>query len=356
MFDMPPAKSAEVALKKTMKDIAEACGVSVALVSRVINNDETLRIRPETREKILNEVEAQRFIPDHHARTLASSSTQGKRNVRIGYVSYKSTERIANPYFDKIIEGIKTLLTQQDCLVCTYYVDDVVRCQRQKRSLSDKRLDGLILFGAMPPNLIDYFAEQANYLSSVYGAEIPDADFVGSNMLETMNLAVDYALRLGYRRAGVIFGNDQEREAALRRYAQKVGLEIDEKFSFDAGNDYATAYEMVRGKVRACRPPHILLCMNDEMALGAIDALLDENYAVPEDVSVIGHDDIPRASYSRVPLTTVRIFKEEIGRLVSDLLLERIRYKRKFPVKLCVPCELIVRKSTKKRKKNEDPN
>lgn len=208
----------------------------------------------------------------------------------------------------------------------------------------------------MPPNLIDYFAEQANYLSSVYGAEIPDADFVGSNMLETMNLAVDYALRLGYRRAGVIFGNDQEREAALRRYAQKVGLEIDEKFSFDAGNDYATAYEMVRGKVRACRPPHILLCMNDEMALGAIDALLDENYAVPEDVSVIGHDDIPRASYSRVPLTTVRIFKEEIGRLVSDLLLERIRYKRKFPVKLCVPCELIVRKSTKKRKKNEDPN
>lgn len=353
---MSPAKDKGRAVKKTMKDIAEACGVSVALVSRVINNDETLHVRPETREKIIKEVEAQRFIPDHHARILATSSTQNKRNIRIGYVSYKSTERIANPYFDKIIEGIKTLLTQQDYSVYPYYVDDVVRCQRNKQPLADKRLDGLILFGAMPPNLIQYFSEQASYLSSVYGTEIPDADFVGSNMLETMNLAVDYALRLGYRKAGVIFGNDLEREAALRHYAKKAGLEIDEDFSFDAGNDYGTAYELVRNRVRTVVPPHILLCMNDEMALGTIDALLDENFAVPDRVSVIGHDDIPRASYSRVPLTTVRIFKEEIGRLVSDLLLERIRYKRKFPVKLCVPCELIVRKSTKKRNKNEDPN
>lgn len=88
--------------------------------------------------------------------------------------------------------------------------------------------------------------------------------------------------------------------------------------------------------------------MNDEMALGVINALLDSGYSVPNDVSVTGHDDIARSSYGKVPLTTVRIYKEEIGRLVSDLLLERINYKRKFPVKVFVPCDLVVRKSVKR--------
>ena len=85
-----------------------------------------------------------------------------------------------------------------------------------------------------------------------------------------------------------------------------------------------------------------------------MNALLDGGYRVPEDVSVTGHDDILKSNYSRVPLTTVRIYKEEIGRLVTDLLLERINYKRKFPVQVMVPCELVIRKSVIKNKKKEE--
>ncbi len=338
-------------MKKTIKDIAAACGVSVSLVSRVINGDDTLRCRPETRNKILREVEAQRFVPDYRARTLANSSTQMRRSIRIGYVTYKSENRPANPYFDKIIEGIKTILTQQEYEVSGFFIDDVVSLQERKLPLAEKRLDGLILFGNITPKLIRYLSTQTKYLSSVYGTEIENADFVGSDMLVTMNLAVDYAVKLGYKRVGVLYGGDKLRDEALTAYIEKCGLERDADFSFVCNNDYEKAYRTVSETIKRNQAyPKMLICMNDEMALGAMDAVFGCGLRVPDDISIIGHDDISRASYSRVPLTTVRIYKEEIGRIVSDLLLERILYQRRFHVKVFVPCELIVRKSAKKNK------
>lgn len=338
-------------MKKTIKDIAAACGVSVSLVSRVINGDDTLRCRPETRDRILREVEAQRFVPDYRARSLANGSTQMRRTIRIGYVTYKSENRPANPYFDKIIEGIKTILTQQEYEVSGFYIDDVVSLQERKLPLAEKRLDGLILFGNITPKLIRYLSTQTKYLSSVYGTEIENADFVGSDMLVTMNLAVDYAVKLGYKHVGVLYGGDSLRDEALAAYIAKCGLETDEHFSFVCNNDYEKAYRTVSETLKRSQSyPRMLLCMNDEMAIGAMDAVFDCGLRVPDDISIIGHDDISRARYSRVPLTTVRIYKEEIGRIVSDLLLERILYQRRFHVKVFVPCELIVRKSAKKNK------
>lgn len=336
-------------MRKTIKDIAAACGVSVSLVSRVINGDDTLRCRPETRDKILREVEAQRFVPDYRARTLANGSTQMRRSIRIGYVTYKSEKRPANPYFDKIIEGIKTILTQQEYEISGFYIDDVVSLQERKLPLAEKRLDGLILFGNITPKLIGYLSEQTKYLSSVYGTEIENADFVGSDMLVTMNLAVDHAVKLGFKRVGVLYGGDSLRDNALAAYVSKCGLQTDEAFCFVCNNDYEKAYRAVTQALKGAESyPKMLLCMNDEMAIGAMDAVFDSGLRVPDDISIIGHDDISRARYSRVPLTTVRIYKEEIGRIVSDLLLERILYQRRFHVKVFVPCELIVRKSAKK--------
>ena len=332
-----------------MKDIAQACGVSVALVSRIINDDPTLRCRQETRDRVLKKIEDTFYIPDHNARVLANGFRKSKKDVRIGYVSYKGASKITNPYFDKIIEGITTILAEQEYSVSSFYIDDVVSACQRREPLSEKIFDGLILFGSVPSKIVSYLRDQTRYLSSVYGAEIPGADFVGSDIFMTMNYAVDYAKKLGYDKLGLILGNDKKREEALMRYIGSVGMTVDSDFCFAAGNDYASAYEQTMQKLRAGILPEIICAMNDEMAIGAMDAVFECGYSVPEDVSIIGHDDIARSSYSRVPLTTVRIFKKEIGRLVSDLLLERINYRRKFAVRVMVPCELIQRKSTRKK-------
>ncbi|MDY2879722.1 MAG: LacI family DNA-binding transcriptional regulator [Candidatus Borkfalkiaceae bacterium] len=340
-------------MKSTIRDIAEACGVSVSLVSRIMNGDKTLKCRQETRERVLKEIEDRLYVPDHHARMLAQSNLVTHRNLRVGYISYKGAGKTPNPYFDNIIAGITTILTMEEYEVKRFYIDEVSELCRKNVPLSDKRFDGLILFGDVPGHLVDYLYSQTRYLSSVYGSEIPSADFVGTNIVETMNTAADYARKLGFTRTGILSGGDEKRERALLQHMEEIGMEVDERYFLRAGNEYNLAYKTIAEKVRTETPPELLCCMNDEMAIGAMDALLDAGFRVPEDVSVIGHDDIARSAYCRVPLTTVRIYKEEIGRLVSDLLLERINYKRKFAVKTFIPCELVVRKSVRRKTKQE---
>lgn len=348
------AQKTEAFLKTTIKDIAQACGVSVGLVSRILNEDETLRCTPETREKVLREIERTAYIPNYNARQLANYSVKADSDIRIGYITYKGAVLKMNSYFDRIIEGVTTILINSKYQVYRYYIDEVHEQYRKKQPLCDKKLDGLILFGSIDDDgLVKWLQRQSKYISSIYGDIIENADFVGSDLASTINLMIDYIAKLGYDEIGVVSG-DKHRVPALYEYAAGKGLRLCEGYSFNAGNDMSRAYEMMKERLETgARPPKVMCCMNDEMAIGVMNAVLDAGLRVPEDVSVTGHDDILKSNYSRVPLTTVRIYKEEIGRLVTDLLLERINYKRKFPVKLLVPCELVIRKSIQKNGREE---
>lgn len=343
-------------MKRTIKDIANACGVSVTTVSRIINEDMSLRCRPETRARVLKEIERTAYIPDHHARLLANNSLKAKTDIRIGYVTYKGAVLKMNAYFDRIIEGITNILTDADYQVYRFYIDEVAERYRCNKPLCEKKLDGLILFGEIPENLTKYLSEQTKYLSSIYGSFVDNADFVGSDMCSTMNGVLDYIKNCGYEEIGLVTGGDKKRIDAIMRYASDISLKINEQYFFNAYNEMEKAYETTRAKLAETPPPRAICCMNDEMAIGVMNALLDSGYMVPDDVSVTGHDDILKSNYSRVPLTTVRIYKEEIGRIVTDLLLERINYKRKFPVRVMVPCGLVLRKSVRKNKKKEEKN
>ena len=169
-------------MKRTIQDIADACGVSIALVSRIINEDSTLRCRPETRAKVLKEIERTAYIPDYHARLLANNSLKAKKDIRIGYVTYKGAVLKMNAYFDRIIEGITTILTDAEYQVCRFYIDEVAQLYRRNMPLCEKKLDGLILFGEIPDDLASYLSTQTKYLSSIYGSFVENADFVGSDM------------------------------------------------------------------------------------------------------------------------------------------------------------------------------
>ncbi len=338
-------------MKTTIKDIARSCGVSISLVSRVLNNDETLHCKSETRARILREIERTGYVPDYHAKHLANHTLKTKKDIRIGYLTYKGAEVKMNAYFDRIIEGITTILKAEDCQFFRYYIDEVVHLYQKKMPLSEKKLDGLILFGAVPDNMMDYLFQQAKYLSSVYGTKKDNVDFVGSDMLNSMNLVLDYAKELGYNEIGLVYGDDEQRNISLRKYAENIGVTLNDEYSFCGKYSGAKTYEEIKRRLTQCPPPKMLCCMNDEMAIGAMNALIEAGYKIPKDISVTGHDDILKSNYSQVPLTTVRIYKEEIGRIVTDLLLERINYKRKFAVKVFIPCDLVVRKSTGKNKK-----
>ena len=337
-------------MKTTLKDIARACGVSTGLVSRIVNKDDTLRCTQETRDRVLKEIERTGFTPDYHAKHLANHSIKDSKDVCIGYITYKGAEVKVNAYFDRIAEGVTTILESANYRIVRFYMDEVAKLYQKKAPLTDKKLDGLILFGDVSEGLMQYLSEQAKCISSVYGVVKEGVDFVGCDLMTSMNLMMDYVKEIGYKEIGVLFGTDKRRNEALKEYIGKIGLSVNEEYSFDAGYRARTAYEGVKKRLAERKPPKMICCMNDEMAIGVMNAVLEAGYRIPEDVSVTGHDDILKGHYYRVPLTTIRVRKEEVGRLVADLMLERINYKRKFAVKVFVPCELVVRKSTQKNK------
>ncbi len=343
-------------MKRTIKDIANACGVSITTVSRIINEDVNFHCRPETREKVFKEIERTGYIPDYYARLLANNSLKAKRDIRIGYVTYKGAQFKTNAFFDRIIEGINSILVDAGYQVYCFYIDEVVEHFRHDKPLCEKKLDGLILFGEIPENIMNYLSKQAKYLSSIYGSSVENADFVGSDMCSTMNGMLDYIKSCGFDEIGLVTGGDKKRVDAVLRYAADISLKINERYFFNAYNEMKKAYDTTISNLKESPPPKVVCCMNDEMAIGVMNALLDSGYKVPSDVSVTGHDDILKANYARVPLTTVRIYKEEIGRIIIELLLERINYKRKFPIQVMIPCEIVIRKSVMKNNKERDKN
>ncbi len=342
-------------MRKTIKDIAEACGVSISLVSRIINNDKTLKCREETREKVLLEIERCVFIPDTHARALANTTVSAKNGIAVGYITYKGSVLQMNPYFDKIVEGIVSALEDADCSVHRFYIDEVAKACNRKMPLWEKKLDGLIVFGEIENDkLKKYLIGQTKYISSIYGDEIPNADFIGSDLFSSMDSMLDYIKDCGYTHIGLLHGGDKKRVDHVLAYARELGLQLDEGFTFNAGNQGAIAHDGVKQRIERGLPlPQVLCCMNDEMAISAMNACLESGLRVPQDIGITGHDDILRASYSQVPLTTVHIFKKEIGQLVTQLLLERIKSKRKFAVKMFIPHELHVRESILKLNEEE---
>ena len=335
-------------MKRTMKEIAEACHVSTSLVSRIINKDPTLKCRPETIDRVIKEIEKNDYIPNQNAKALAKSSMLSRRKITIGYVSYKGDNNLMNAFFNSIAEGVISILNEARCEVSGYYVDEIHEKYINKKTLSANRFDGIIIFGTLDDDLLKYLQSQCKYMSSIYGAFSPNYDFVGTDFNASLNSMLDLIKDYGYDEIGFVTGSDDSRNEAIKKYAKSIGLSFDNNFIFDGLNVTTASYNKMNELLKEHVPPKCICCMNDEMAIGVINALLDNNYSVPQDVSVTGHDDIMKASYCKVPVTTVRIFKEEIGRLITDLLLERIYYGRKFPVKVLVPCEIVIRDSLKK--------
>lgn len=335
-------------MKKTMKEIAEVCHVSTSLVSRIINKDPTLKCRQETIDRVIKEVEKNDYIPNQNARALAKSSMIARRKITIGYVSYKGADNQMNAFFDSVVEGVISILNEAKCEVKGYYVDEIHEKYINKQQLSDNRLDGIIIFGTLDNGLIEYLQGQCKYMSSIYGEFSPNYDFVGTDINVSLNPMLDLIKNYGYNDIGFVTGSDTTRNEYIKEYAQSLNLHINQTFTFNGLNITSESYKKMNELLKTNKPPKCICCMNDEMAIGVINALLDNNYSVPNDVSVTGHDDIMKASYCKVPITTIRIFKEEIGRLITDLLLERIYYGRKFPVKVLVPCEIVIRDSLKK--------
>ena len=348
--------------RPTQVDVARLAGVSRATVSYVVNGltDNKVPISEETRRRVLEVIKDLDYEPDARAQALRSGSTQ-----TVGLI----LPDIHNPHFWQTADGVEQelrasgynlLLSSAD--LDPEYEEDVFKV------LSRRRIDGLILMGA---SLFQSEGAQKT-LAQLLKRRFPivtigdhqTIDCVASNYQAATQEAMAYLLSLQHRRIGLIYGVRPLRDSPgiadlpanfaggidrLLPYQdclQAAGLSIDPALIVTCGASIEDGYQAALQLLNLPARPTALLVINDLLAIGALRAASDLGLRIPADLSLVGYDDIPLASYLTPRLTTSSKDMVRVGREAAKLLLARIQDLDRPHQRVDIQARFIIREST----------
>jgi DNA-binding LacI/PurR family transcriptional regulator len=264
---------------------------------------------------------------------------------------------MVNPYFASIFEGIEQTVSAHDYTLVFSSVRDSELWlangdPRPSPDAATKEYAGVILIGGLPDTLALAFERRG--VSTVFVDRIPDdrslSNVVPDNVAGARKAAM-YLLKLGHRRIAFVGGpDDPVRSARLKGLTtalDQAGCTFDSKDLIVGDYQVSVAQEAVAAYLRtqSGNLPTALMAINDEAAIGAIKALQEAGLRVPEDMSVVGFDDIDWAAHTHPPLTTVRIERAEMGRAAARTLFSRIDAHSSGPAHITLDTELIERES-----------
>lgn len=329
----------------TLKEIAEKVGVSVATVSRVLNYDTTLSVSDETRRRIFEVAQELNY------KTLRERSQQARESFRFGLIHwYSERQEIDDPYYMAIRLGVeKECFDRGIELVKLFKQNGVYPTERMEG------LDGIIAVGKFGSKEVSTFASSAKQI--VFVDCSPDErrfDSVVIDLRQATIAVLDYLLEMGHTEIGYIGGREyvdegtpirDEREAAFYEYLYLKGMYNPHYVSIGAFTA-EDGYRLMKEAVSSGNLPTAFFIASDSMAIGALRALHEAGVAVPEDVAVVGFNDLPMAAFLHPPLSTVKVYTEFMGETSVELLVERLTTKRVICKKVVVPTDLVIRASS----------
>ena len=299
----------------TIRDVAAKAGVSVATVSRVFNRKGP--IRDETYQRVIEVAEALHYVPHAAARSLSLRST-----ATIGVV----LPELHGEFFSEVIRGIDVASRQHGYHVLLSGSHSDREEMRAVVQAVRGRVDGLIV---MSPDL------EPSWLLTDLPGGVPVV-MLNSRVAGRPCITIDNAhgareitahlLGLGHRRIAFICGPSQNADAEQRRRGYRTalkatGLEGEKALEFAGNFTEASGYEVARTIMDLPVRPTAIFASNDAMAIGAMGALREAGLRIPEDMALVGFDDIPIARYLAPPLTTVKVPIAELGRRGFEMLM-----------------------------------
>jgi len=336
----------------TLKEVAKRAAVSTATVSRVLSN--TSYVSKETRARVLEAVEALGYTPNLAARALSKG-----RTYIIGVVfPYNYDLLFYDPFVLTIVQGIETVCTQRgySLLLNTPRIP-IAQSEQFQRLMRSGYLDGVITMETIPSDPISTLVARHGYPCVAIGSQTEQKcpntvdvdDYGGAREIAA------YLIGLGHRDFGVVGVDPAQLTSAIRRLMGYRAAFTDAGLDFDHVPQVHGAFSVQSGYEAASRllrispkRPTAILCMNDRMAMGVIQRLIAEGLRVPDDVTVVGFDDIPGAEYFTPPLTTVRQPAHALGasamQMLFGLMDSKESFEREFPPVIFKP-ELVIRQS-----------
>jgi LacI family transcriptional regulator, repressor for deo operon, udp, cdd, tsx, nupC, and nupG len=324
-------------------------GVSVATVSRVLNGH--TNVRPATRARVLAEVETSGYRVNELARNLRTAESR---------LLLTMVPDFGNPFYAEIVRGIDSVARQHGyfMLLCDTGAD-----AGRERSYFDllrrHRADGAICLDPATVQQANRAAAHEPALPWVACCEFDPAagvPYVGIDNFGAARDAVRHLIARGRRRIALINSDDHYLYAQQRRFGYlaalaEAGIEAREAWrvnlnclDYDAGAQAAAALMAQRGGARAAKPDAIF-AVSDTLAVGVVNGLRGSGWAVPDDVAVVGFDDIALAAQIDPPLTTIAQPMRELGETAARLLLKRLADPRASVPGVLLPHRLVVRRS-----------
>jgi LacI family transcriptional regulator len=329
----------------TLEEIAEISQVSRSTVSRVINNDP--HVRPQTREKVLAVVRELNYQPNAVARSLAAGRTR-----IIGLIIPSGiTTTFRDPFFPVFTQSMATTCSQRDYSVMLWLAEPDYERRMIREVLNNGMLDGVII------SAIHLSDDMANTLAA---SKLPFV-VVGQHNVPAMEYsyidvenrrgaqeAVTHLLRIGRRRIAHIAGPldtmcARDRLHGYNDALRTRGLPLKPELVVDGDFTEETGYYAMKRLLP--HHPDALFAANDLTALGAMRALVEAGYRVPDDIPIVGFDDVPSAASAAPALTTIRQPTDRMGVIATETLIDMIDHGDTFPRRVILPTELVIRES-----------
>lgn len=334
----------------TIKDVALKAKVSIATVSLVIHNNN--RISPETKKKVLKVIKQLDYHPSKSARDLVSQKTGN-----IGFILTDDHFLRTEPFYTRIFLG--TEFEARDSgfyILLTTVASDYSENDPLPRFILDRSVDGVIIAGKVPHILIDRIAKYKLPLIFVdYVLDNEEYPVVLIDNIQGGILATNHLIENGHKNIAFIGGDIQHpsiynRLMGYSRALENAGIKHNEKYIHTTSPypDRQNGYDAAKTLFKKNKNITAVFACNDAMAIGAMHFLKDNGYSVPQDVSIIGFDDVEVDLLLDPPLTTIRVPKIDLGTEAFRLMMEVLKNKNTNGKKILVPVELIIRKSTKK--------
>ncbi len=338
-----------VVMGTTIKDIAQRADVSIATVSLVLNNKPG--VGDDTRRRILKLAEQMQYVSS--PRTSGSAIEKGTvrflKIARHGHIVNRDHNVFISDYIDGIDQAGQEL--QYKTEVTSFKgtpMEEIVRTIQSQPELAGAIVLGteltredVLMFESisMPIVFIDTFLDYVPF------------DFVDMNNIDSVFRVIEHFLSYGHQEIGIVRSRFRTRNFALRDRAFRegmaaLGLEMDRGYVFEVDSTFDGAYQdMLHYLRQGAKLPSALFCTNDMIAFGVLKAFRETGVSVPEEVSLIGFDDLPTAALLDPPLTSIAVSKREIGSTAMRRLISRTRNARMPYSKIVVGGTLIERES-----------
>lgn len=338
----------------TIREVANLANVSVATVSRVLNNDTKYKMTDETRARVWQAATELNYTTKSPVKSQfnGENSNSNGPSIKIGCILSVTKSKYQDPYFMSILSGVEEQLKDNGYELTFIKTGPELEDKKTLYNTFSNPISGLILMESLNSETYHFIRNQ---VPNIVGIDTlwEDIDNVGYDHYRVANVAVQHLIDRGYKKIGYIGGSSingnlksSQRYRGYYASLHAAGLEENPDWVIDCLWDENICIEKINQLCKEKDYPTAFFVASDLMAMAALSSLYTLGIAVPKEVAIIGLSNIEISKYSNPPLTTIEIPTKEIGMVAVDLLISRIKGYKLLPRKVILPTSLILRNST----------